>query len=60
MSCSSKTWLIDRFLNILLDKNICNEMFTLSGLQSAAIRPDSVFRTWNFVKEYWDTLYSRL
>ena len=59
MSCTQKTCLIERFLTNLLDENIYKGMYTLNGLQSLAIRPDSVFKTWNFMKENWNALYLR-
>ena len=59
MSCTKQSWLIDRFLTNLLDKNITKDEDVLSGLFTASLRPDSIFKTWNFVKENWEELYAR-
>ncbi len=59
MSCTRLTWLISRFLNDLIDKDKVRIQDTLTGLRAAAIRPDSILKTWNFVKENWNELFSR-
>jgi hypothetical protein len=59
MSCTRIGYLISRFLNDQLDKNKVRVQDALTGLRSAAIRPDSSLKTWNFVKDNWNELFSR-
>ena len=59
MSCTSKTWLVDRLLNNLFNTSIVRSGDAISGFRAAAIRPDAILKTWNFVKANWNEMFSR-
>ena len=57
MACTRQSWLIDKLLNNLLDSRIVKKSDSLSGFRSAAIRPESILKTWNFIKANWNDLF---
>lgn len=60
MSCIRQSWLVDRFLSNLLDATVVSQTNdAISGFRSAAIRPDSILKTWTFVKANWNQMVSR-
>jgi hypothetical protein len=59
MACTRQSWLIDKLLNDFLDPGIVKHSDALSGFRSAAIRADSILKTWNFFKSNWDKLFAK-
>ena len=59
MSCTRLTWLVDKFLENLFDTDVIRASDAQSGLRSVAIRPDAIIKSWNFLKDNWDEVYSR-
>ena len=59
LSCTKQSWLVDKFLNNLIDANMTRSIDVVSGLRQAAIRPDAILKTWIFVKANWNELFSR-
>ena len=59
MACTRIGWLITKFLNDQLDKNIVRVQDSVTGIRAAASRPDGYLKAWIFVKENWDELYTR-
>ena len=60
MSCTRASWLIDRYLDNLLNNNTIRTTDALSGFRNIAIRPDSIIKSWNFFRANWDEVYRRL
>jgi hypothetical protein len=60
MSCARSSWLIDRFLDNLLNTSIIRSTDALSGFRNIAIRPDSIIKAWNFFRANWVEIYRRL
>ena len=60
MSCTRVSWLVDKFLENLLNPNVVNQTNdAISGFRSAAIRSDAILKTWTFVKANWNRMVSR-
>ncbi len=59
MACTRIGWLITKFLNDQLDKNIVRVQDTVTGIRSVASKSDGYLKAWIFVKENWDELYTR-
>ena len=60
MACTRIGYLLSRFLYDQLDKNKVRVQDSLSGLRAVAIRPEGYLKTWLFVKDNWNELFSRL
>ncbi len=59
MSCTRRAWLLSKFLNDQLDTNKVRPQDALSGLRAAAGRAEGYLKTWYFVKDNWDTLFTK-
>ena len=59
MSCTRIGWVITKFLNDQLDKNIVRVQDTVAGIRAVASRSEGYLKAWIFVKENWDELYTR-
>ncbi len=59
MSCTRIGYLISRFLNDQLNTSKVRIQDTLTGLRAAATKAESNLKTWTFVKNNWNELFSR-
>jgi hypothetical protein len=59
MACAKEPWLIKRFLNDQLNETKVRRQDSLRGINSAARSPYGNLITWNFVKEFWQDLFTR-
>jgi aminopeptidase N len=59
MSCTRIGYLLTRFLNDQLDKDIVRVQDTITGIRQVAAKADGYLRAWNFVKENWGELFLR-
>ena len=59
MSCTRISWLISKFLNDQLNTSIVRNQDALSGLRAASSRAEANLKTWNFIRDNWDILFSR-
>ena len=50
---------MSQFLNNQINSSIVRPQDALSGLRAAASRAEGNLKVWYFVKENWDTLFSR-
>ena len=59
MACTRIGYLISRFLNDQLNTSKVRIQDTLTGLRAAASKAEGNLKTWTFVKDNWNELFSR-
>ena len=58
MACTKISWLVDQYLDNLLNNKTIRTTDALSGFRNVAIRPDAIIKSWNFFRASWDKVFS--
>ena len=59
MSCTKQPWLISRFLNDQINSTKVRLQDAASGISAMAVKSNGNIRTWVFVKDNWEILFSK-